>query len=201
MKLRYSATSPYVRKVLMVAAACGIPDRIERDATDPWAADTTLGHDNPLGKVPALVLDDGTTLYDSPVICEYLDWVAGVGKVIPAPGPARWTALRRQALGDGICDAAILRRLEHTQRPAERRSDTWDARQKGHVTRALNALEAEADHLGAEPDIGTISILVALGYLDFRFGAEDWRQGRPRLTAWFAAASTHASYRDTAPPQ
>ncbi len=200
MKLRYSATSPYVRKVLMVAAACGIADRVRRDPTDPWAADTTLGHDNPLGKVPALVLDDGSTLYDSPVICEYLDWAAGGGRAIPAPGPARWAALRRQALGDGICDAAILRRLEQTQRPAERRSDTWDARQKGHVTRALNALEAEAGMLGDGLDVGTISILVALGYLDFRFAAEDWRQGRPNLTAWFARAAAHPSFVETAPP-
>jgi len=200
MRLRYSQTSPYVRKVLMAAIELGLGDRIEREATDAWSSETTLPRDNPLGKVPALVADDGMVLYDSPVICEYLDGLAGGGKLFPPSGAARWKALRFQALADGICDAAILCRLERNLRPADKRWDVWDARQIGAVTRSLDALEAMADDLDVRPTIGTLSVLAALGYLDFRFADENWRQGRPKLAAWFAKASDRPSFRDTAPP-
>ena len=147
MKLRYSATSPYVRKVMMVIHERGLSDKVELEKTDAWSPETDLPHDNPLGKVPALALGDGPALFDSPVIVEYLDTP---GKAVPAtallPGrrPDRWAALRFQALADGICDAAILRRLEGN-RPEQLRSTDWMERQRAAVARSVDALEADAE--------------------------------------------------------
>ncbi len=199
MKLRWSPTSPYVRKVVMVAIECGLEDSIEKQPTNAWAPDTDLPADNPLGKVPALILEDGTTLFDSPVIAEYLDTLHDGRRLFPPPGPARWTALRLQALGDGLCDAAVLRRLEDS-RPEGERSPGWMERQRQAMVRTLDALEREAGAFGDGVTIGTLSVLVALGYLDLRYAHEDWRAGRPALAAWFAAASERDSYRRTAPP-
>jgi glutathione S-transferase len=200
MKLRYSATSPYVRKVMMVAIECGLDGSIELLKTDAWSPETDLPTDNPLGKVPALVLPGGPTLYDSPVICEYLDTLHDGARLFPPTGPARWTALRQQALADGVCDASLLRRME-SLRPDGEKSTSWMERQRQAVVRACDALEAEAGTLPLEhPTIGTLAILSTLGYLDFRFGHEDWREGRPALKAWFDKASARDSYRRTAPP-
>lgn len=199
LKLRWSPTSPYVRKVMMVLIERGLEDRVERVATDPWSTDTDLPKDNPLGKVPALTLEDGTTLFDSPVIVEYLDSLGDRAPLLPPAGSARWTALRLQAIADGICDAAILRRLE-SMRPDGEKSANWMERQRKAVARSLDLLEAEAASLDGEATIGSLAVLVALGYLDFRFGHEDWREGRPALTAWFAKASDRDSLRRTAPP-
>jgi glutathione S-transferase len=199
MTLRYSPTSPYVRKVMMVLMECGLEDAVELVKTDAWSPDTDLPADNPLGKVPALIVQDGVTLFDSPVICEYLDTLHDGARLFPPPGPARWAALRQQALADGICDAAILRRLEGN-RPDGEKSPPWMERQRAAVTRACDALEAEAASLPDHMTIGTVAILAALGYLDFRFGHEDWRPGRPALAAWFGRASARDSFRRTAPP-
>ncbi|MGQ9370041.1 glutathione S-transferase N-terminal domain-containing protein [Azospirillum sp. ST 5-10] len=199
MTLRWSATSPYVRKVMMVAIECGLEADIAAVATDPWAPDTDLPRDNPLGRVPALALEDGTVLYDSPVIAEYLDSRHGGAKLFPAAGPARWTALRLQALGDGLCDAAVARRLE-TMRPEGERSAAWIERQRRAMQRACDALEAEAPRLGDAVTIGTLAVVAALGYLDFRWGQEDWRPGRPALAAWYGRAAQRDSARRTAPP-
>ncbi|WP_391349174.1 glutathione S-transferase N-terminal domain-containing protein [Azospirillum sp. A23] len=204
LKLRWSPTSPYVRKVMMVLIERGLEDRVERVTTDPWSADTDLPTDNPLGKVPALTLEDGITLFDSPVIVEYLNSLGGHSlgdraPLFPPAGPARWTALRQQAIADGICDAAILRRLE-SMRPDGEKSANWMERQRKAVTRSLDLLEAEAASLEGEATIGSLSVLVALGYLDFRFGHEDWREGRQALTGWFTKASDRDSLRRTAPP-
>jgi len=203
MKLRYSPTSPYVRKVMMVIHERGLSDQIELETTDAWSPNTDLPQNNPLGKVPALVLADGSALFDSPVIAEYLDSLPGSGgPLFPPVGPARWTALRQQALADGICDAAILRRLEGN-RPEQLRSTDLMARQRAAVARTVDLLEADAAHLGdpaAAPTIGTIAVLAALGYLDFRFGHEDWRENHPNLTAWFEKASARESFTRTKPP-
>lgn len=199
LKLRWSPTSPYVRKVMMVVIERGLEDRVERVATDPWSADTDLPAENPLGKVPALTLEDGTTLFDSPVIVEYLDSLGDRAPLFPPAGPARWTALRFQAVADGICDAAILRRLE-SMRPDGEKSAAWMERQRKAVARALDLLESDAAALDGEATIGTLAVLAALGYLDFRFGHEDWRDGRPALAAWFDKASDRDSLRRTAPP-
>lgn len=199
MKLRWSPTSPYVRKVVMVAIECGLEDSIEKQETNAWSPETDLPQDNPLGKVPALILKDGTALFDSPVIAEYLDSLHDGHRLFPPAGPARWTALRLQALADGVCDAAILRRLE-ANRPDGEKSPNWMERQRRAVARALDVLEGEAEGLGSELTIGTLSVLVALGYLDFRFGYENWREGRPKLAQWFTAMSDRDSFRRTAPP-
>lgn len=199
MNLRWSATSPYVRKVMMVAIERGVADSITRQPTDPWSADTDLSQGNPLCKVPALTLEDGTTLFDSRVIVEYLDSLGAGPSVFPAAGPERWAALRLQAIGDGICDAAMLRRLENA-RPEGEKSAAWMERQRVAVVRSLDLLEGEAGALGDGATIGTLAILTALGYLDFRFAHEPWREGRPALTAWFARMADRDSFRRSAPP-
>ncbi|MFQ5786101.1 MAG: glutathione S-transferase family protein [Alphaproteobacteria bacterium] len=198
MKLRYSPTSPYVRKVVVSAAETGLSDRIELIPTDTKDPKSGLARDNPLGKVPALVLDSGETLYDSPVICEYLDSLHDGARLFPPPGPARWTALRRQALADGILDAAILAMLEGRRSEAER-SPAWIEKQKGKVAAAVDALEAEAANLGDDATIATITVGCALGYLDFRFSDDDWRAGRPRLAAWCERFSKRPSMVASAP--
>jgi glutathione S-transferase len=201
MKLRYAPTSPYVRKVMVLAIEGGIEDRIETIATTvlPVTPNDVLKAENPLIKVPSLTTDDGIVLYDSPVICEYLDSMHKAAKMIPAIGPARWTALRRQALGDGILDAAILCRYETAVRPKELRWDAWIDGQMRKVRAGLDALEGE--RLDGPFDIGAITIACALGYLDFRYAAEDWRTTRPRLAAWYADAATRPSLQRTVPPQ
>jgi len=195
MKLRYSTTSPFVRKVRVVAIEAGLADKIELVKTNPADLSTGIGRDNPLNKVPALVLDDGSSLYDSHVICEYLDSQSG-NKFFPAAGPARWTALRREALADGMTDAAILR-MQETKRPSNLQSEEWIGRQKLKVTQGLAALEA--DHLGPQLDIGTLMVAIVLDYLDFRFGAEDWRKDAPKLAAWHKSFAERASLKKTLP--
>jgi glutathione S-transferase len=193
MKLRYSTTSPFVRKVHVLAIEAGLIDKIELVKT--VTTDPDLARHNPLNKVPALELDDGSALYDSRVICEYLDALAG-GKFFPPSGQARWTALRRQALADGMVDAAILR-LTEGRRQENLRSADWDKKQKLKVTQGLDALEA--DHLGPQLDIGTLMVAILLDYLDFRFKAEDWRAGHPKLAAWHKVFAERASLKKTLP--
>jgi glutathione S-transferase len=195
MKLRYSTTSPFVRKVHVLAIETGQADKIELVKTNTADPASGLNKDNPLNKVPALVLDDGSALYDSRVICEYLDAQSG-GKFFPPAGPARWTALRRQALADGMADAAVLRMME-SKKPENLRSPEWDKRQKLKVTQGLAALEA--DHLGPQLDIGTLSVAIVLDYLDFRFKAEEWRRDHPKLAAWHKTFSERASLKKTLP--
>jgi glutathione S-transferase len=180
MKLAFSAASPYVRKVSACAIARGV-------AVENWkigTADPALKTVNPLSKVPTLVLDDGTALYDSPVICEYLDSIGGAPPLFPPAGPARWRAIRQQALADGMMDASQPRRRELTL-PQDEGRVSWIAMQAGKVVLALDALEGEADTLGDLTTIGEITIGCALGYLDFRFPHEPWRPGHPKLAAWY----------------
>ncbi len=199
MKLRYSPTSPYVRKVMIVAHEIGFAERLQIVAANPWATDTDLPQDNPLGKVPALITDDGAHLFDSPVICEYLDSLNLGHKLFPAAGPARWAALRRQALGDGILDAAVALRLESVMRPAEYRWPAWLARQEAAIGRGLDAAEADMPHFGDDFNIGAIAIVCALGYLDFRWPDDDWRKSRPQLARWYAVQRTRPSVQVTVP--
>lgn len=197
MKLRYSTTSPYVRKVTIAAQELGLT--VQRVPAAPWGPDTDLPKENPLGKVPSLTADDGTVYFDSPVICEYLDSLAP-GKLIPAGADARLSALRLQAAADGILDAAVLRMLE-SRRPPELQMESWRDRQQAAVGRTLDWLEAEIAE-GPEPfHIGHIAVACALGYLDFRFAAEDWRAGRPRLAAWWSLVENRSSVRETVPQE
>jgi glutathione S-transferase len=201
MKLHYSTTSPFVRKVMAVAIETGLDGRLElvTPTMTPVKPDADLVKDNPLGKVPCLVTADGAALYDSRVICEYLDSLHDGPKMFPAAGRARWTALRRQAEGDGIMDAGVLGRYETFLRPQERRWPEWLEGQKGKFRRALDSLEGEADGFGDTVDIGTIAIGCALGYLDFRYGDEGWRATRPRLATWFERFAARPAMAKTAP--
>ena len=183
MILRSSPASPFGRKVKIAAHVLGLMDRIEVIVADTLNPEDTLRTRNPLGKIPALTLDDGTTLYDSRVIVEYLDHLAGGGKIIPATGKERFEVLTLQALADGVMDAALLQVYETRFRDEDQRSSKWVEHQSGKVTRGLDALETHLPHLSPVPTIGAITVACALGYLDLRFG-EGWRTGRPRLTAW-----------------
>jgi glutathione S-transferase len=202
MKLRYSPTSPYVRKVMVVALETGLAERIERIPTTvaPTKFNEEVARENPLVKVPALTTDDGMVLYDSPVICEYLDTLHSGQKLFPAAGKPRWTALRQQALGDGILDAAILGRYE-ILRPKEYLWQDWIDAQLRKVRGALAALEmeVEADELGGVVTIGQITVGCALGYLDFRYASEDWRAKQRRLAAWFDELAKRKSIELTKP--
>jgi glutathione S-transferase len=202
MKLRYSPTSPYVRKVMVVALETGLAERIERipTAVAPTKPNEEVARENPLVKVPALTTDDGLVLYDSPVICEYLDTLHDGTKLFPPNGKARWLALRQQALGDGILDAAILGRYE-ILRPKEYQWQDWLDAQMRKVRGALAALEmeAEAGELGGPLTIGHITIACALGYLDFRYQSEAWRTKHRRLAVWADEVAQRKSIQLTLP--
>jgi glutathione S-transferase len=201
VKLRHSPNSPYVRKVVAFAIETGLRERIELVPTDPWAADTDLAEQNPLGKVPTLIADEeGMTLFGSTLICEYLDGLHDSPPLFPPSGRPRWLALRRVALADGILDAAVLRNVERNRRPEEKRWADWERRQANAVRRALDALEAEAGDLAPPATIDQIAVACALGYLDFRFAGEDWRTEHPNLAGWFADFAERPSLRETAPP-
>ena len=196
MKLAHSPASPYVRKVTACAIKRGIDNKIERlkiGTTDP-----ALLQYNPLSKVPTLVTDDGACIYDSPVICEYLDSIGSAPKLFPAPGPARWKALTQMALGDGILDATQPRRRELTL-PQDEGRKSYIELQQGKVKRAVDLLEKEAATLGELATIGEITIGCALGYLDFRYANEPWRPGHPKLEAWYAKVVKLPPLADTMP--
>ena len=195
MKLFYSSASPFVRKVMVTAIAAGVDARIERVTTNPWESPAELLAQNPLAKVPCLVTDEGIALFDSPVICEYLASL-GDGTLMPASGPARWRALKQQAVADGITDAAIIRRMEAT-RPEEPARGKNMERQRQIAQDGLDLLEAEPP--GESLDLGTIAIACCLGWLDFRFAHEPWREGRPALAAWFAQISQRSALAQTTP--
>ena len=199
MKLHWSPRSPFVRKVMIVAHEAGLADRLTLERT---VAATTKPHpelmrDNPLSKIPTLVLDDGTVLYDSPVICEYLDRMHAGPKLFPPDGAARMTALRRQALGDGFLDFLLLWRDERARaQPSDAHLASYAAKLKS----TLAAIDREVDNLAASAfSIGHIALGCALGYLDFRFAAEDWRGDHPRLARWHADFGARPSVQATEP--
>lgn len=200
MKLFFSPTSPYVRKVRAVAIGAGLADRIELMVTDVYDPNSPLHRANPTGRVPALVTDDGTVLFDSPVICEYLDSLNGGKKLLPPAGPARWAALKRQALGDGLMDAAVPWRQE-VMRPEGQQSPEIRDRRRRNVMGTLDYLESTVDEIrAAGVDVGTLAIGCALGYLDLRFADERWRDKHPKLAAWYEEFAKRPSMADTAPP-
>ena len=180
MKLFFSPASPFVRKVMVVAHEVGLADRIERltSKAHPVDRDPAIREHNPLGQVPTLVTDDGVALYDSRVICEYLDALGDGG--LFGTGQDRWQALTLQALADGLMAAAVLIRYEAAVRPEALRWSDWTSGQMGKVTDALGAFEASLPGTGGRTDIGTIAAGCALGYLDFRFADLNWRRAQPR---------------------
>jgi len=189
MKLHWSPRSPYVRKVMIAAHEMGLGGRLEcvRTVVSPFAPAEELFADNPLNKLPTLVLDDGAAIYDSRVVCEYLDGLHDGPKLFPAGGPERLGALRDQALGDGLLDVLMMRLVERL-RPEGQRSPAIVSSNERKTAAALDRLEADIDRLEGRPlDIGHVAIGTALGYVDFRFASDAWRETRPRLTAWHAA--------------
>ncbi len=201
MKLFFNMASPFVRKVRVFARETGLDKNIEEITTmvSPVQENPALAQANPLKKIPALTLDDGTTVFDSPVICEYLDSLHSGRKLFPATGPARWTALKLQATGDGILDAGVLCRYEMAVRPKEFQWAGWIAGQKTKWHGGLDLLEREAAALAGEPTIGHITVGCTLGWLDFRYGDDDWRKGRPKLAAWYEKFSARPSMQATMP--
>jgi glutathione S-transferase len=199
MKLFVSGASPFVRKVMVCAEEIGLADRIEivEVAITPVSPNAELSAANPLGKIPTLVLDDGTALYDSRVITAYLDEVSG-GCLLPASGPARWQALKLEAMADGMTEAALLARYERALRPAELRWADWDQGQVLKIERALDVLETTA--LDTETvTVGAVATACAVGYLDFRFPELAWRASHPRLSAFETAFAARPSMQKTQP--
>ncbi len=198
MQLYYSPTSPYVRKVRVVAIEKGLADRIELVTASPWPDPTAVARVNPLGKVPALVTDDGVALYDSPVICEYLDALVPAAPLIPRSGSGRWQVLRCQALCDGILDAAVAVVLER-RRPEAERSAAAQQRAIDAIRRSVAALAPELRTGGAPFDLGQISTAVALGYLEFRLGDVELGMDQPAIRDWWAATRDRPSLVMTRP--
>jgi glutathione S-transferase len=185
MKLYWSSRSPFVRKVMVAAHETGLAGRIRTErvvvgANNPNAEVMAV---NPLNKIPTLILDDGSALYDSRVICEYLDTLHASAKLFPADTRARFTALRRQALGDGLMEVILLR-LGEQARPAATQSEKHLSTYRLKIATTLDRLETEADGLADALSIGHIAIGCALAHLDFRFAADDWRAGRTKLARW-----------------
>ena len=180
--LRSSPTSPFGRKVKITAALLGLSDRITIEKADTGDPNDSLRKQNPLGKIPILILESGEALYDSRVIVEYLDSLAGGGRLIPA-GWSRFEALRQQALADGLMDAALLQVLEGRWRPADRHEPKWLDHQRGKVERALDEAEARLSSPSPTLHIGHVALACALGYLDMRFEGR-WRQTYPKLVSW-----------------
>jgi glutathione S-transferase len=201
MKLYYSALSPFVRKVRVAAMELGLDKQVElvTVATTPVAMSADLTKVNPLGRLPTLVADDGTLLFESSLIVEYLDTLAG-GKIIPAKGPERWRVKCTEALADGLMDSAILVRYETFLRPAEKRWPEWIAGQQQKVNQALDALEGQSWLFDDKVDAGKIALGCALGYLDLRFPDLGWRKKCETLGRWYDAFAKRPAMEATKPP-
>jgi len=203
MKLIGSITSPYVRKVRIVMAEKKLDYQLVTE--DVWAANTTIGASNPLGKVPCLVMEGGEALFDSRVIVEYVDTLSPVGKLIPERGRERAEVKTWEALADGLLDAAILARLEASWsgRKEGERSQAWIDRQIKKIDDSLNAMNlalAERSHcVGIHLSLADIAVGVAVSYLDFRFPSIDWRQAHPNLGALYERLAVRPSFKDSLP--
>ena len=198
MTLHWSPRSPYVRKVMICAHELGLVDRLTlvRSVAAMLKPNPVIMEANPLSKIPTLVREDGTTLFDSVVICEYLNELAQ-GALFPRDGEARWQALRWHAFGDGLLDALILWRNERERAaPLQPLLDAFELK----VHASLRLLDAEAGQLAQAPlSIGTLTVGCALGYVDYRFGTLGWRGVAPRLAAWHAELTQRASFEATQP--
>lgn len=199
MKLYHSATSPYVRKVDLVLHLTGQGGAVERlpGGGTPMAPNAGTVSQNPLGKVPCLVTDEGLALYDSRVICRYLDHLAG-GHLYPT-GVTQWRVLTAEARADGVVDAALLVVYEARLRPEPIRLQTWVDGQLDKVRRGVAAMEADAAHLAGPLTIAHVATAAALGYLDFRHGYLAWRDGAPQLAAWYDEFARHPAMQTTMP--
>jgi glutathione S-transferase len=183
MILRSVPPSPFARKCILAASVLGLSGQIRLESADPNDAGDSLRVQNPVGKIPALVTEDGSTLFDSRVIVEYLDHRAGGGKIIPHEPKARFAALRLQALADGMTDAQILLVYEGRFRPPEHHVKKWTDYQADKIMRGLTVLEADPPSLDTIPNVGQIALACFLGHRDLRF-AGDWRAAHPKLVVW-----------------
>lgn len=198
--VRTSFGSPFGRKARLAVDILGLGDKIKVESATTQDASDPLRQQNPLGKVPVLVLDDGSAVYDSPVILEYLDHLAGGGKIVPRDPKAKFAALQLQALADGILDASILVVYEGRYRAAEKHEQKWLDLQNGKVQRGLAALEAAPPGLDSPPNVGQITLACALAYRDFRFPGT-WRNEHPKLVAWLESfAARVPAFEATKPP-
>jgi len=201
MKLIGSVTSPYVRKVRVVLADKKLDYSFIQE--NVWAADTTIQQTNPLGKVPCLVMEDGSTLYDSRVIAEYLDTLTPVCKLLPPNGRDRAEVKVWEALADGVLDAAVLVRLETTLRPEAQQSPEWIARQWGKVHAGLRVMSERLGEsafcAGNHYSLADVAVGCALGWIAFRFPDIDWRGDYPNLARLFDKLSERQSFKDTVP--
>ncbi|HET9024849.1 MAG TPA: glutathione S-transferase N-terminal domain-containing protein [Burkholderiaceae bacterium] len=203
LRLIGSLTSPYVRKVRIVMAEKRIEYQL--DLEDVWAPGSSIQESNPLGKVPCLIMEDGGAVFDSRVIVEYLDTITPVSKLLPSSGRERAEIRTWEALGDGMLDAAILTRLEQTQRPSEQQSQKWIDRQMGKVNAGLAAMSRGLGEKswcnGHGYTLADIAVGCTLGYLDFRFGHIHWRDSYPNLAKLHEKLSARPSFAETLPPQ
>ncbi|HLH96854.1 MAG TPA: glutathione S-transferase family protein [Xanthobacteraceae bacterium] len=201
LTLRSGFNSPFGRKIRIAVPVLGLESKVAIAPASTVDPADPIREQNPLGKVPVLLLEDGSALYDSPVILEYLDHLAGGGRILPKDPQARFAALRLQALADGIMDASVLIGYEARYRSPEKREPKWLEHQSGKVARALKAAEAAPPAHTSPPDVGQITLACALGYRDFRFPGS-WRADHPRLVAWLAefAARVPAFAATTPPP-
>ncbi|WP_025896897.1 glutathione S-transferase family protein [Sneathiella glossodoripedis] len=201
MKLCYSPTSPFARKVVVTAIEKGLRDQIE--FTQPDLSDVFKGINprNPLGKIPSLELANGEVLFDSIVIAEYLDGKEGKPTLFPSDVNEKAKVMTLHALANGMTDAAFSRRWGETMLPEGERSPSWNARLGLAVENSLYALEAMVDSFSGKVDIGTIAVGCGLGYLDFRFAEDNWRSGRQKLAQWYEEFAQRPSMRDTVPPE
>jgi glutathione S-transferase len=198
--LRTGNNSPFGRKARIAVTVLGLERQVVVEPASTVDPADPVREQNPLGKVPVLLLDDGAALYDSPVILEYLDHLAGGGRILPKDPQARFAALRLQALADGVMDASILINYEARYRPVQNHEPKWLDLQAGKVSRALAVLEKAPPGIDAPPDVGQITLACALGYRDFRFPGT-WRSDHPRLAAWLDDFATRVpAFAATAPP-
>ncbi len=203
-KLFYASTSPYVRKVVVSAILLGLRDKITYlpSAAHPVHRDLSIAEHNPLAKVPTLINEHGQSFFDSRVICEYLDALAGGGLIFPKVGAARWDALIHQSLGDGLLDAALLARYERSARPVQFQWDIWREAQLTKIEASLVQIESLASSLRIDrPTIGEISLGCALGYLDFRFADHPWRERYCATAKWFDAFNATTAMVATIPSE
>jgi glutathione S-transferase len=198
MLLFYSNTSPYSRKARLVVAEKGLAHSVEERACNPFEEVAELRALNPLGKVPTLVTDQGQAIYDSPVICEYLDGIRGDPLLVPPSGPGRWSVRCWEALADGILDAAYCIVMER-RRPAGQQSEHWLAHWTAEIERAIRHADSEMEKLPDSLSLAHLALAAALGYLDFRLPDTEWRKGLPALSHWFGEFDLRPSMQRTRP--
>ena len=200
MKLMSSPASPFGRKVKMTIVIKNLTEKVEIMPVDATKGDAGLNAANPLGRIPALLLDSGDSIHDSHVICEYLDTVGSGPLLVPRAGPERWRTLTLGSLADGLIEQALLQVYEGRYRPENMRVDAWVARLQSKIDRTLDHLESAAPAWHEHPDYGHLTLAAALGYMDFRHAGK-WRVGHPKMVAWLDRfAGAVPAFQASAPP-